>query len=128
MVVELVDLVAVTRSNDDEHLVRERARDPAGVAGHRGVADREHQHPRPRHSGAALDQRMGDVAETMLQLEQEMLEAANNLEFEKAALLRDQIRELKRMTGENPGAKPASKPRQTSYRKGKRRKSGIPSI
>lgn len=39
-----------------------------------------------------------DVSETIRELEQEMLEAANNLEFEKAALLRDQIRELKRGT------------------------------
>ncbi len=40
-----------------------------------------------------------DVTETIRQLEAEMLEASNNLEFEKAALLRDQIRELKRGTG-----------------------------
>lgn len=38
-----------------------------------------------------------DIAETLRELENEMLEAANNLEFEKAALLRDQIKELKRM-------------------------------
>lgn len=38
-----------------------------------------------------------DVNETIRELEKEMLEAANNLEFEKAALLRDQIKELKRM-------------------------------
>lgn len=37
-----------------------------------------------------------DVTETIRELEGEMLAAANNLEFEKAALLRDQIRELKR--------------------------------
>jgi len=37
-----------------------------------------------------------DVTETIRELESEMLEAANNLEFEKAALLRDQVRELKR--------------------------------
>jgi excinuclease ABC subunit B len=37
-----------------------------------------------------------DVTETIREIEQEMLAAANNLEFEKAALLRDQIRELKR--------------------------------
>ena len=44
-----------------------------------------------------------DVAETLRELEAEMLEAANNLEFEKAALLRDQVRELKRMqSGEAP--------------------------
>ena len=40
-----------------------------------------------------------DVTETLKELEEEMLVAANNLEFEKAALLRDQIRELKRSTG-----------------------------
>lgn len=45
-----------------------------------------------------------DVAETLRQLEEEMLTAANNLEFEKAALLRDQIRELKRGTGDGSGA------------------------
>src|SRR5437667_2549777 len=37
-----------------------------------------------------------DLTETLRELEEEMLAAANNLEFEKAALLRDQIRELKR--------------------------------
>ncbi len=37
-----------------------------------------------------------DVAQTLKELEEEMLAAANNLQFEKAALLRDQIRELKR--------------------------------
>jgi excinuclease ABC subunit B len=41
-----------------------------------------------------------DVAETLRELEEEMVTAANNLEFEKAALLRDQIRELKRGTGD----------------------------
>jgi len=59
-----------------------------------------------------------DVTETIRELESEMLEAANNLEFEKAALLRDQINELKRtFTGD--GGKPGSgKP--TSYGKGKK--------
>jgi excinuclease ABC subunit B len=40
-----------------------------------------------------------DVTETIRELEAEMLEASNNLEFEKAALIRDQIRELKRQFG-----------------------------
>ena len=44
-----------------------------------------------------------DVTETVRQLEEEMLAAANNLEFEKAALLRDQVRELKRMSGDPSG-------------------------
>ena len=37
-----------------------------------------------------------DISETIKEIEEEMLTAANNLEFEKAALLRDQVRELKR--------------------------------
>ncbi len=36
-----------------------------------------------------------DVTETLRELQEEMVEASNNLEFEKAALFRDQIRELK---------------------------------
>jgi excinuclease ABC subunit B len=38
-----------------------------------------------------------DVVETLRELESEMVEAANQLEFEKAALLRDQIQDLKKM-------------------------------
>jgi excinuclease ABC subunit B len=51
-------------------------------------------------AAAVLNEASGnfDVAETLRELEEEMLSAANNLEFEKAALLRDQIRELKRLT------------------------------
>jgi excinuclease ABC subunit B len=51
-----------------------------------------------------------DVTETIRQLEEEMLQAANNLEFEKAALVRDQINELKRGTGAVPlgSGKPVS--------------------
>ena len=44
-----------------------------------------------KETGADLD-----IGETIRELEAEMLAAANNLEFEKAALRRDQIRELKR--------------------------------
>jgi excinuclease ABC subunit B len=61
-----------------------------------------------------------DVTETIRELEEEMLQAANNLEFEKAALLRDQIRELKRGSGDTtPGPQTS-----TSYGKGKRRRGG----
>ncbi len=57
-----------------------------------------------------------DVVETIRDLEEEMLTAANNLEFEKAALLRDQIKELKRSVD---GAKPAGEktPGRVSYKK-----------
>lgn len=48
-----------------------------------------------------------DVTETIREMESEMLTAAENLEFEKAALIRDQIRELKRRSGgEDAGAAP----------------------
>ena len=62
-----------------------------------------------------------DVTETLRELEQEMLEAANNLEFEKAALVRDQIRELKRTYGNETG-QPPEKERSVSYGRGKRRR------
>jgi len=58
-----------------------------------------------------------DVTETVRELEEEMLSAANNLEFEKAALLRDQIRELKRATGGGNAAAPAER---AQYGKGRR--------
>jgi len=48
-----------------------------------------------------------DVAQTLRELQDEMIAASNNLEFEKAALLRDQINELKRSIGD-PSAKPAT--------------------
>jgi excinuclease ABC subunit B len=76
-------------------------------------------HGRAQHNAAAMViQDAGgnfEVTETLRQLEEEMIEAANELHFEKAALLRDQIRELQRATG-TPGSSPASaaypRPRQ----------------
>jgi len=55
-----------------------------------------------------------DITETINELESEMLSAANNLEFEKAALLRDQIKELKRAID---GSVPAGKSSLASYGK-----------
>ena len=56
-----------------------------------------------------------DFTETIKELEEEMLKAAEDLQFEKAALLRDQIKELKHMID---GTKSEAKP--VSYRKSKR--------
>jgi excinuclease ABC subunit B len=71
---------------------------------------------------AVLNEASGnlDVTETVRELEEEMLAAANNLEFEKAALLRDQVRELKRMTGD-ASAQPGGSP--VKYGNGRRGKS-----
>jgi excinuclease ABC subunit B len=60
-----------------------------------------------------------DLSETIRELEEEMLSAANNLEFEKAALLRDQVRELKRTLSGGPPATAGAPRRATSYRKTK---------
>jgi excinuclease ABC subunit B len=53
-----------------------------------------------------------DFTETIRELEEEMLKAAEDLQFEKAALLRDQIKELKHMMA---GTKSETKP--VNYRK-----------
>jgi len=61
------------------------------------------------------------VTEVIRELEGEMAEAATKLEFERAALLRDQIRELKKQAGLNAddgGVLP--KPKKVTYGKPKR--------
>ena len=60
-----------------------------------------------------------DVTETLRELEGEMIKAAEDLQFEKAALLRDQIKELKRMVSGEPAE---SKTKAVSYRKSKGRR------
>jgi excinuclease ABC subunit B len=60
-----------------------------------------------------------DLTETINELESEMLKAANELKFEKAALLRDQIKELKRALD---GAKPESEPKPVGNRKVNKRR------
>ena len=66
-------------------------------------------------NAATLRESMGDldVVETIRELEQEMIEAAEKLEFEKAALLRDQVSELKNLTGDP--AENAPKPSAVTY-------------
>ena len=54
-----------------------------------------------------------------LELEEEMIVASNHLEFEKAALLRDQIRDLKKASGKEVERLPQ---RNVRYGKGKRRR------
>ena len=60
-----------------------------------------------------------DVAETVKELEEEMIIASNKLEFEKAALLRDQIRELKKEAGQSMEGDSG---RSKTYPKKKRRR------
>jgi excinuclease ABC subunit B len=67
-----------------------------------------------RESGADLN-----LTDLLRELEQEMVTAAGNLEYEKAALLRDQIAELKDGAGISK-IEPKRKP--VNYGKGKRTK------
>ncbi|MGI8481365.1 MAG: excinuclease ABC subunit UvrB [Limisphaerales bacterium] len=79
-------------------------------------------HSAKRKAAMVLNEGGGnlDVTETIRELEEEMITASNNLEFEKAALKRDQIRELKRsFTTEGI---PPTPQKQVSYRKGKKRR------
>jgi excinuclease ABC subunit B len=64
-----------------------------------------------------------DITQTLQDLQGEMLEAANNLEFEKAALLRDQIRELKRGLGGEPVPAGKSAHPSVTYKSPRRQKS-----
>jgi excinuclease ABC subunit B len=105
--------------NEEHHIT------PRSVT--RAVEESLSSHHATSKQAYALLQESGvdlDINETVKELEEEMLAAANNLEFEKAALLRDQIRELKRPFGDagkpakGGGGRPASR---VSYRKGKRR-------
>jgi excinuclease ABC subunit B len=71
---------------------------------------------REEAAGILNDAKMDvDLTATISELETEMLKAAEDLQFEKAALLRDQIKELKHMLD---GTKSETKP--VSYRKSKR--------
>jgi excinuclease ABC subunit B len=75
-----------------------------------------------RDQASLLLQEVGgnfDVTETLRSLQEEMVEASNNLEFEKAALLRDQIRELTRAFGEAAPAEGAAR-REVRYQPAKR--------
>jgi excinuclease ABC subunit B len=67
-----------------------------------------------------------DLNETIKELEEEMVGAANNLEFEKAALLRDQIRELKRAAEGTPAglAGKAAPAKPISYRRNRKSRAG----
>ena len=71
---------------------------------------------REEAAGVLKDARLDiDLTETISELETEMLKAAEDLKFEKAALLRDQIKELKHMLD---GTK--SEAKTVSYQKSRR--------
>ena len=86
---------------------------PRGVT--RALEESLSEHHR-NHAASVINDAGGDfdVTKTIRELEEEMVTAANSLEFEKAALLRDQIRELKRNTTSDSEGSPVST-RSVSY-------------
>jgi len=70
-----------------------------------------------RQEGASIERRVlsagdeeFDIHEAIQDIEREMLEAAEALEFERAAMLRDQLFELSSLSGSASGGKNALKP------------------
>jgi excinuclease ABC subunit B len=63
-----------------------------------------------------------DIMDTLRELEADMLQASANLDFEKAALLRDQIRELKDQAGITKIEPKARPPGPVKYKASRKRK------
>jgi excinuclease ABC subunit B len=82
---------------------------PKGHAGKTGERKRSE-----RGAGATPSDAPQDIAERLLELRQEMFAAAENLQFETAARLRDEIKKLQAMNGGEavaPSAAPQSERR-----------------
>jgi len=117
--------LAVTEYRREKQLVYNKAHNITPRSVKRAVEESlvVREETRQEAAGVLRDAGMDvDLTETINELESEMLAAANNLEFEKAALLRDQIKELKRAIDGSVPAKHAAAVKPVSYRKGKRRR------
>jgi excinuclease ABC subunit B len=84
---------------------------PKGHGGKPATGDRK----RPERAASGGSEAPQDIAERLLELRQEMFAAAENLQFETAARLRDEIRKLQAMNGGDavvpPSVAPASERR-----------------
>jgi excinuclease ABC subunit B len=71
-----------------------------------------------------------EVEELIAQLQQEMLDAANALEFEKAGALRDQIAKLKKLKAESDQSGESSKVKRSQVERGQpaKPKAGMPGV
>ncbi|AKJ64374.1 excinuclease ABC subunit UvrB [Kiritimatiella glycovorans] len=95
------------------------------------IAESLRTHEEAREVEASVVRETGEaynVQEVVRELEREMFEAAEKLEYERAMILRDQIAELKTASEGGPGTKPSKKggkprksyPGRTLKRKGRR--------
>ena len=67
------------------------------------------QYDQEDHSGVVEEDDTRDRAAVIAELEEEMLEAAGNLAFEKAAIIRDQIEQLQGGADQAPAARGKAK-------------------
>jgi excinuclease ABC subunit B len=77
------------------------------------------------HDEASVAETIDDVAAVIAELEDEMQEAAGRLEFERAAVLRDQINALKSGEYRKPAARPAAYPSRAKSGGGTGRRGGV---
>ena len=106
-------LIAVTAYRRAKQLEYNEAHGITPRSVQRAVQESLHTILRARETESAMVAESLDLTDLLRELEQEMLTASANLEFEKAALLRDQIGELKSGTGLD---KLEPKRRQINYR------------
>ena len=92
-------LLAVTEYRRAKQLEYNEAHGITPRSVQRAVQESLHTILRAREVESAVVAESLDLTDLLRELEQEMLTASANLEFEKAALLRDQIAELKSGTG-----------------------------
>ncbi|MEI6873411.1 MAG: UvrB/UvrC motif-containing protein, partial [Verrucomicrobiota bacterium] len=97
----LLNITEYRRSKQMEH---NKAHGITPQSVRRAVQESLHTILRGSEDGASGGVASGpmDIAETLRELEADMVKAAGELEYEKAALLRDQIRELKGASGIAP--------------------------
>ena len=88
----------------------------------RDITDRVRQVAEERPTYVAGSIPKDEIARLIKDLEKQMKEAARNLEFEKAALLRDRIVELRReLVGDEEGLSVIAAMRRGNYRQRRRR-------
>src|SRR5688572_12758702 len=83
---------------------------PKGHAAKGGASERKRPERAASASGAPASETPPDLGERLLELRQEMFAAAENLQFETAARLRDEIKKLQALNGGEPVVAPNQPP------------------
>jgi len=114
-------LLEVTKYRREKQIAHNRKNGIQPRSVKRGVQESLHvivSSEQPDHTIASKANQDIDVMDTIRELEQDMVTASENLDFEKAALYRDQIEELKSAAGLESSEKPIRR-KSVSYRKKK---------